>query len=53
MLDAKVFAKYTGFTEEEVQALCRTYNSDFEKVKSAGMTDICWKSIRFIIQKQL
>lgn len=33
MLDAKVFAKYTGFTEEEVQALCRTYNSDFEKVK--------------------
>lgn len=33
MLDAKVFAKYTGFTEEEVQALCRTYNRDFEKVK--------------------
>ena len=33
MLDAKVFAKYTGFTEAEVQALCRTYNRDFEKVK--------------------
>lgn len=33
MLDAKIFAKYTGFTEEEVQALCRTYNRDFEKVK--------------------
>ena len=29
----KFLAKYTGFTEEEVQALCRTYNSDFEKVK--------------------
>ena len=33
MLDARGFAKYIGFTEEEVQALCRTYNSDFEKVK--------------------
>lgn len=33
MLDAKVFADYIGFTEQEVQALCETYNVDFERVK--------------------
>ena len=33
MLDASGFAKYVGFTEEEVQELCKTYNRDFLKVK--------------------
>ena len=33
MLDPKVFAKYIGFTEEEVQELCKRYNCDFQKVK--------------------
>ena len=33
MLDAKVFAKYTGFTEEEVKTLCDQYHRDFAKVK--------------------
>lgn len=33
MLDARGFAKYVGFTEEEVQELCKTYNRDFSKVK--------------------
>ncbi len=35
MLDAKVFAPYIGFTEEEVRSLCKIYHKDFEKVK-------CW-----------
>lgn len=35
MLDAKVFAPYIGFTEEEVKNLCVKYGKDFEKVK-------CW-----------
>ena len=25
MMDAKIFAKYIGFTEEEVQKLCKKY----------------------------
>ena len=33
MLDAKIFAKYIGFTEEEVQKLCCEYNCDFGAVK--------------------
>ena len=33
MLDARGFAKYIGFTEEEVKALCQQYNRDFDKVK--------------------
>lgn len=33
MLDAKIFAPYIGFTEEEVKSLCKTYEQDFEEVK--------------------
>lgn len=33
MLDARGFAKYMGFTEEEVRKLCQQYNRDFDKVK--------------------
>ncbi|MBE5875241.1 MAG: AAA family ATPase [Lachnospiraceae bacterium] len=33
MLDARVFAPYIGFTEEEVKALCAKYDRDFEEVK--------------------
>lgn len=33
MLDAKVFAPYIGFTEDEVIGLCRQYGRDFEEVK--------------------
>ncbi|MFZ2942221.1 MAG: AAA family ATPase, partial [Latilactobacillus curvatus] len=33
MLDARGFAKYIGFTEEEVKTLCAQYHRDFEKVK--------------------
>lgn len=33
MLDARGFAKYIGFTEEEVKELCQQYNRDFDKVK--------------------
>ncbi|MFR9073535.1 MAG: AAA family ATPase [Blautia sp.] len=33
MLDARGFAKYIGFTEEEVKTLCDQYHRDFEKVK--------------------
>ena len=33
MLDPKIFAKYTGFTEEEVLALCKQYGCDFAEVK--------------------
>lgn len=33
MLDARGFAKYIGFTEEEVKRLCREYQRDFTKVK--------------------
>lgn len=33
MLDARVFAPYIGFTEEEVRKLCIQYNRDFEEVK--------------------
>ena len=33
MLDARRFAKYTGFTEEEVKTLCVKYHRDFDKVK--------------------
>ena len=33
MLDARIFSKYIGFTEEEVKELCPKYNCDFQKVK--------------------
>lgn len=33
MLDAKIFADYTGFTEEEVSKLCKKYDVDFDEVK--------------------
>lgn len=33
MLDARIFSKYIGFTEEEVKLLCQKYNCDFQKVK--------------------
>ena len=33
MLDAKIFADYTGFTEQEVLALCKKYDVDFDEVK--------------------
>ena len=33
MLDPKIFAKYTGFTEDEVSDLCRQYECDFAEVK--------------------
>lgn len=35
MLDAKIFAPYIGFTEEEVKSLCGRYGRDFEETK-------CW-----------
>lgn len=35
MLDARVFAPYFGFTENEVRELCERYHRDFEEVK-------CW-----------
>ena len=34
MLDADDFAEFTGFTTEEVKALCKKYNCDFEECKS-------------------
>lgn len=52
MLDASNLAPYIGFTEEEVKRLCEKYQVDFEKV-NAGMMDICWMIIRYIIQKRL
>lgn len=33
MLDARIFSRYIGFTEEEVQELCEKYHRDFPKVK--------------------
>lgn len=33
MLDAKIFAKYIGFTEEEVKQLCDQYHRNFEEMK--------------------
>jgi len=33
ILDAGPFAKYVGFTEDEVQSLSRKYNVDYEQVK--------------------
>ena len=33
MLDAKIFADYTGFTESEVAGLCAKYHVDFDEVK--------------------
>ncbi|MGN0482932.1 MAG: AAA family ATPase [Lachnospiraceae bacterium] len=33
MVDAKVFAKYIGFTEEEVKELCKKYDMDYQTVK--------------------
>lgn len=33
MLDAKIFADYTGFTESEVVGLCAKYHVDFDEVK--------------------
>lgn len=33
MLSAGAFASYIGFTDDEVKALCKNYNKDFEKVK--------------------
>lgn len=33
MLDPDAFAPYTGFTEEEVKALCKKHDMDFEKAK--------------------
>lgn len=34
MLDASILAPYIGFTETEVQALCRKYHHDFTNVKN-------------------
>ncbi len=34
MTDQKIFEEYTGFTETEVQALCRQYDMDFEETNS-------------------
>ena len=34
MTDQKMFEEYTGFTETEVQALCRQYDMDFEETNS-------------------
>lgn len=33
MMNPKIFAKYIGFTEEEVSELCRQYGCDFSEVK--------------------
>ena len=33
MLKPRQFAKYVGFTEDEVKRLCHDYGSDFEKMK--------------------
>lgn len=33
MLDAKIFVPYIGFTEEEVQELCKRYDKNFHEVK--------------------
>ncbi len=33
MLDARIFAEYIGFTEEEVRELCAKHGRDFEEVK--------------------
>lgn len=33
MLDSLILAPYIGFTEKEVQGLCRQYGKDFEEVK--------------------
>lgn len=33
MLDASFFAPYTGFTENEVKALCKRYNADFTAIR--------------------
>lgn len=33
MLDVRIFAKYIGFTEEEVRQLCDEYDRDFETVR--------------------
>lgn len=33
MLDAKIFAPYIGFTEEEVKELCNKYEKDFDELK--------------------
>lgn len=33
MLDARIFAKYIGFTEEEVRQLCDEYDRDFDTVR--------------------
>lgn len=33
MLDAKIFAPYIGFTEDEVKLLCEKYQKNFDEVK--------------------
>ncbi len=33
MIDSDVLAEYTGFTEDEVQALCKKYSMDFEETR--------------------
>lgn len=33
MLDAKIFAPYIGFTEEEVKGICNKYEKDFDELK--------------------
>ena len=33
MLDARIFADYIGFTEKEVEKLCKAYDVDFDEVK--------------------
>lgn len=33
MIDARVFSKYIGFTEDEVKSLCEKYNKNFEEIK--------------------
>ena len=33
MTDSRIFSRYIGFTEEEVQMLCQKYHRDFSKTK--------------------
>ena len=37
MLKPRQFAKYVGFTEDEVKRLCHDYGSDFEKMKPRSL----------------
>ncbi len=51
MLDAKIFAPYIGFTEDEVKALCEKYQKDFNEVKRC-MTATSFRAVRFIIPRR-